>query len=226
MGRSEPRPRYAGASRQPAPVVRFPSKMPPSAPPPDPRFAAIESHRPYLLRYALAQLRDAQQAEEAVQEALVAALESIGTFRGKSTLRTWLTSILRFKVIDLQRRAVADRANVEFDEGTQAGEDAWVDDLFDATGHWREAPQSWSDPEAALDQRRFWEAFERCLDRLPPAGGRIFFKREVIGEDTETICKAEGITASNCWVILHRSRIALRACLEISWFGKNASRGG
>jgi RNA polymerase sigma-70 factor (ECF subfamily) len=191
----------------------------------DPRFAEIESHRPYLLRYALAQLRDGQLAEEAVQEALVAALESIATFGGKSTLRTWLTSILRFKVIDLQRRAVAERTHQPLDEEAE-GDEAFLDDLFDATGHWREAPQAWSNPEASLENRRFWEAFERCLDRLPKAGGRVFFQREVIGEDTEAICKAEGITPSNCWVILHRSRLALRECLEKNWFGKGAARAG
>ena len=192
----------------------------------DPRFAEIESHRPYLLRYALAQLRDGQLAEEAVQEALLAALESLPTFNGKSALRTWLTSILRFKVIDLQRRAVAERAHQPLDEEAESGDDASLDDLFDATGHWREAPQAWSNPEAALEQRRFWEAFERCLDRLPRMGGRVFFRREIVGEDTEAICKAEGITASNCWVILHRARLSLRACLEQSWFGKEAAREG
>jgi RNA polymerase sigma-70 factor (ECF subfamily) len=199
--------------------------MPPVAPTTDPRFAEIEGHRPYLLRYALAQLRDAQLAEEAVQECLVAALESLGTFGGKSSLRTWLTSILRFKVIDLQRRAVSERANVPFDEGTEAEDDGWLDDLFDATGHWREPPQAWSNPEAALEQRRFWEAFEKCLDRLPAAGSRVFFKREVLGEDTDAICKDERITPSNCWVILHRARIMLRACLEKNWFGKEATLG-
>ena len=106
----------------------------------DPRFAEIESHRPYLMRYALSQLRDAQLAEEAVQEALVAALESLRGFDGRSALRTWLTSILRFKVIDLQRRAVAERAHQPFDEEAEGGDESWLDDLFDATGHWREAP--------------------------------------------------------------------------------------
>jgi RNA polymerase sigma-70 factor (ECF subfamily) len=192
----------------------------------DTRFAEIESHRPYLLRYALAQLRDRQLAEEAVQEALLAALEGIAGFKGGSTLRTWLTSILRFKVIDLQRRAVAERARVPLDEEGESADEAWLDDLFDNTGHWREAPQAWSNPEAALEQRRFWEAFERCLDRLPKAGGRVFFQREVLGEETEAICKAEGITASNCWVILHRARIVLRACLEKSWFGREAVADG
>lgn len=190
----------------------------------DARFAEIESHRPYLMRYALAQLRDGQLAEEAVQEALVSALESVQTFAGKSSLRTWLTSILRYKVIDLQRRAVTDRARLESAGDPEGGEDdAWLDELFDETGHWRVPPQAWADPEAALEQRRFWETFERCLDRLPAAGARIFFKREILGEDTGAICKAERITASNCWVILHRSRLALRACLEKHWFGKEAS---
>jgi RNA polymerase sigma-70 factor (ECF subfamily) len=194
------------------------------APVSDPRQAEIESHRPYLLRYALAQLRDAQLAEEAVQEALLAALEGISRFNGQSTLRTWLTSILRFKVIDLQRRAVSDRAHLRPADFDGEGEDAaGLNELFDETGHWREPPQAWSDPEAALDQRRFWEAFEKCLDRVPGAGGRVFFKREVLGEDTEVICKDEGITPSNCWVILHRARLSLRGCLEKNWFGEQAS---
>ncbi len=193
----------------------------------DARFAEIEGHRPYLVRYALSQLRDAQLAEEAVQEALVAALESIGSFGGKSSLRTWLTSILRFKVIDLQRRAVSDRAHLELtDFAAEAEDESWMDELFQENGHWRDAPNAWSDPEAALEQSRFWEAFERCLDGLPQAGGRVFFKREILGEDTDTICKEESITSSNCWVILHRARLALRSCLEKNWFGKDPSHGG
>ena len=190
----------------------------------DPRFAEIESHRPYLLRYALSQLRDLALAEEAVQEALVSALESVGSFNGRSSLRTWLTSILRFKVIDLQRRASLDRARLETVDAAETGDESWLDALFDETGHWRQPPQAWSDPEAAFEQRRFWEVFERCLDRLPPAGARVFFKREIAGEATEVICKDERITPSNCWVILHRSRLALRACLEKSWFGKEAAQ--
>ncbi|HSN20614.1 MAG TPA: sigma-70 family RNA polymerase sigma factor [Usitatibacter sp.] len=188
----------------------------------DPRYAEIESHRPYLVRYATAQLRDAQAAEEAVQEALLAALEGLASFQGQSTLRTWLTSILRYKIADHQRRAVQERARFE-----DAGEsdEAWLDELFDETGHWRDPPQAWANPEAAFEQRRFWEVFERCLGRLPGAGGRVFFKREVLGEETAEICRTESITPSNCWVILHRARIALRGCLEMHWFAGEARRG-
>ena len=189
----------------------------------DPRFAEIQAHRPYLLRYALAQLRDAELAEEAVQEALVAALESIDGFDKRSTLRTWLTSILRFKVIDLQRKLVADRTRTQYDEATVTAEhEAWLDEMFDETGHWRSPPQAWNDPEAALEQSRFWMVFEECLGRLSATGGRVFFKREVMGEETDAICRDEGITQSNCWVMLHRARIALRMCLETNWFGDEA----
>ncbi|HET9652301.1 MAG TPA: sigma-70 family RNA polymerase sigma factor [Usitatibacter sp.] len=184
----------------------------------DPRFAEIESHRPYLLRYALAQLRDGELAEEAVQDALVAAMEGIDGFGGKSSLRTWLTSILRFKVFDLQRRASAERSRTATAPEGVEDDEAWIDQLFDSTGHWREAPRAWGDPEAAFEQRRFWEVFERCLDGLPPANGRVFVRREIAGEETEAICTAERITPSNCWVILHRARLALRMCLEKNWF--------
>ena len=210
---------------QEAPVRRWYLSRMPRTPTAD-RFAEIESHRGYLVRYATAQLRDPQLAEEAVQEALLAALEGIASFDGRSTLRTWLTSILRFKVIDLQRRAGKERSHVDIDEEPVSSDDeAWLDDFFDETGHWRVAPQAWSNPESALEQRRFWEAFERCLSGLSGTAGRVFFRREVLGDETEAICKEEGITPANCWVILHRARISLRGCLEQRWFGKQAADG-
>jgi RNA polymerase sigma-70 factor (ECF subfamily) len=191
----------------------------------DPRLADIESQRPYLMRYAMAQLRDPVLAEEAVQEALLAAVEGLQSFQGHSTLRTWITSILRFKIADQQRRAVQERSRMESADADSHDDEAWLDELFDETGHWRDPPQAWGNPEAALEQRRFWEAFERCLERLPARGGRVFFRREVMGEDTDDICRAEGITQSNCWVILHRARLGLRSCLELHWFAGGRADG-
>jgi len=137
----------------------------PRAPTADSRFAEIEGHRPYLVRYALSQLRDPVLAEEAVQEALLAALEGIGKFDGRSTLRTWLTSILRFKVIDIQRRQVADRARVDIDEECLADEhEAWLDEMFDETGHWRSPPQALPRP-----RRSHIRASARARARAPIA---------------------------------------------------------
>jgi len=58
------------------------------------------------------------------------------------------------------------------------------------------------------------------MDKLPPATARVFFQREVLGEETDEICKAEAISASNCWVMLHRARLSLRECLDRTWFSK------
>jgi RNA polymerase sigma-70 factor, ECF subfamily len=184
-------------------------------------FNEIESHRSYLIRFAVSRLREADAAEEVVQEALLAALDGISNFAGGSTLRTWLTSILKFKIIDHQRRVVAERER--FVQPPAEAEDAdttWLDRMFDDTGHWRAPMSTWATPDDAASQKAFFNAFENCMDKLAPATARVFFQREVLGEETEDICKAEAISSSNCWVMLHRARLSLRECLERSWFSK------
>ena len=64
---------------------------------------SLETHRKYLLRYALFHLRDPSLAEDAVQDTLVAALAQRDRFQGRSQLRTWLTGILKHKIVDLTR---------------------------------------------------------------------------------------------------------------------------
>ena len=66
--------------------------------------AEFEKHRDYLYRYALLQIRDGSHADDMEQETLLAAMESGSNFAGRSSLRTWLTGILRHKIIDLFRR--------------------------------------------------------------------------------------------------------------------------
>jgi RNA polymerase sigma-70 factor (ECF subfamily) len=180
--------------------------------------AAIESERGYLLRYARLQLRNPAQAEDAVQETLLAAIEGAARFSGKSALRTWLTGILKHKIIDQLRRAAREQAFAgDDDDGAEA--DA-VDALFARDGHWREFPAAWGNPDAALENSRFWIAFEQCTRRLPARTARVFMMREVMEMSTDEICKALDITATNCWVMLHRARLTLRECLELQWFGK------
>jgi len=182
-------------------------------------FAEVESHRGYLLRFAMAKLRDAEHAEDVVQEALVAALDGVGGFAGQSSLRTWLTSILKFKIIDYQRRVITERTHfAAAPEVDDSADPEWMDRMFDDTGHWSPRLGEWANPDGALEQKQFFAAFEKCMDKLPKAAGRVFFKREVMGIDTDEICKEEEITASNCWVMLHRARLALRECLDRNWF--------
>ena len=171
----------------------------------------VERERPYLLRYASLQLRDPHAAEDAVQETLVAALAGEASFAGRSNLRTWLTGILKHKIIDAIRRMSR--------ETTSASEEEF-DALFDQRGHWIEMPQAWPDPDACLDQKQFFKVLEECLDKLPAKTSRAFMMREHMGFETGDICKELAITPTHCWVLLHRARLALRLCLEMNWFGK------
>ncbi len=178
---------------------------------------AIGRERDYLLRYALLQLRDPVLAEDAVQETLLAAVESATRFAGKSSLRTWLTGILKHKIIDQFRRA--GREQPLANPGDDRAEADIVDALFAADGHWRTL-DNWNNPDAALDNRRFWAALELCLQRLPTRTARVFMMREIMETPTADICKELEITPTNCWVMLHRARLTLRECLDLQWFGK------
>jgi RNA polymerase sigma-70 factor (ECF subfamily) len=92
--------------------------------------------------------------------------------------------------------------------------------LFYRRGHWDEPPSAWEDPEAALENSQFWVVFEACLDGVPAKPGRVFMMREILGLETDEICKELGISSSNCWVLLHRARLGLRECLSRRWFGE------
>ncbi len=174
----------------------------------------VEGERAYLLRYAGLQLRDAHAAEDAVQETLLAALAGEAGFEGRSNLRTWLTGILKHKIIDAIRRS-----NREATVLPAEADAAEFERLFDASGHWIDAPGAWADPDAALDQKRFFAALEACLARLPQKIAQAFMMREHLGLETGEICKELAITPTHCWVLLYRARMALRECLNKEWFG-------
>jgi len=172
----------------------------------------VERERAYLLRYATLQLRDAHAAEDAVQDTLVAALAGEASFAGRSNLRTWLTGILKHKIIDAIRRSSRE-APIE-------GDAAEIERLFAEDGHWARPPGAWADPDAALEQQRFFAALQACLERLPQKIAQAFMMREHLGLETGEICKELAITPTHCWVLLYRARMALRECLEKDWFGK------
>lgn len=179
--------------------------------------AQVESLRPYLLRFAALQLRDAAAAEDAVQDTLLAALDGEAGFAGRSNLRTWLTGILKHKIVDAIRRQSRERPAADL--GDEGGDDEF-DGLFDRRGHWQAPPDAWQQPEGALGQKQFLAALEACLKALPERTARVFMMREHLGLETSEICKELGITPTHCWVMLHRARMALRLCLTSNWFAK------
>jgi RNA polymerase sigma-70 factor (ECF subfamily) len=182
----------------------------------------LQKHRPQLVRFAMLQLRNATAAEDVVQETLLAALQSGASFGGQSSVKTWLVGILKHKIIDAIRKQSREQPLESGDDETD------IEDLQDAVygedGHFRESPADWGNPEAALHQRKFFEVLEHCMEGLPKKTARAFMMREVMGLESDEICKELAITASNCWVLLHRARMALRECLEERWFAAGGAR--
>ena len=108
----------------------------------------VETQRPYLVRYATLQLRDPDAVQDVVQEALLAALAGEASFGGRSNLRTWLTGILKHKIVDAIRRASRETAI----SGDTEGDASEFDHLSEANGHWVEHPAAWQNPDLTLSQ--------------------------------------------------------------------------
>ena len=182
----------------------------------------LDTHRRYLLRVAQLQLRDGDLAEDVVQETLLAALKARDGFTGKSTVKTWLTGILKHKIVDaIRARQRAPVAMATLDEEADLED---FEPLFKENGAWAAPPAEWGDPEGALSRREFFDVMDMCLEKLPANTARVFIMREVMDLTTDEICKELSITANNLWVILYRARMALRMCLEQNWFA-GAARG-
>ena len=161
------------------------------------------------------QLRNESIAEVVVSETFLAILQKPDSFAGRSSLRTYATGILKFKIIDVIRKRGRE---VHIEPLDEQGMDDAMDALFAKDGHWQNPPPAWQHPEKSLEQRQFFEALQTCVGRLPAKVGRVFMMREWLDKEVDDICVELGNTASNCGVMLYRARMRLRDCLDRNWF--------
>jgi RNA polymerase sigma-70 factor (ECF subfamily) len=180
----------------------------------------LADHGDYLYRFALARLRDSHQAEDVVQETMLAALQN-NSFAGQSSPRTWLTGILKHKIIDVLRKQVREVSLGESaDHGNDFLERPDMDEFFMEDGHWADKPQAWGKPDGELEQKQFFGVLQNCMEKLPKKLAAIFTLRDIEEEENEKICKDLEITTTNAWVMLYRARMTLRKCLELNWIGR------
>lgn len=181
----------------------------------------LVEHRVYLMRFARLQLRNDAWAEDAVSETLLAALSKPQSFGNRSQLKTWLIGILKHKVIDLLR-ANARTVTIADAQADEGGDE--LDRLsFKADGHFAETPNDWGNPDQTLQQVQFFQVLDACMERLPPALGRLFLMREWLELSSQEVCKELSLTPTNLYVQLHRARLRLQECLNIHWFGKHGT---
>jgi len=175
----------------------------------------LQEHGDYLYRYAMSRLHNAELAQDMLQETMLAAWRGRENFAGKSTVRTWLVGILKHKIVDYIRKDVRGR-NL-----TDALESDPTSEYFDAHGEWVDSPSAWKEnPEELCNNEQFKKVLEQCVCKLPEKQQVVFRMRDVLGEDTPTICEQCDITPTHLHVLLHRARMALRQGLNKHWFEK------
>ena len=176
----------------------------------------VERYGDYLYRYAVSRVSDPATAQDLVQEAFVAAIQSYARFKGRSSVKTWLIAILKRKVVDHYRQQ-SSRQNTDDIESVANR----VENLFDDKGHWRVVPNEWTiNPDEVYKQKEFMDILYTCLANLPKRLSEIFMLREFEELSTDAICEQLDISESNSWVMLYRARMQLRGCMEEKWLNE------
>lgn len=171
----------------------------------------LERYGDYLYGFALSRVHNETIAEDFVQETFLSALKSHETFSENSSIKTWLTAILKHKIIDHYRRL---SRQISFDS------EADEDEFFNEKGNWRDSPSDWyATPEKLFEQKEFQEILHNCLADLPENLRLVFTLREIEGFSGNEICEILNITPNNLWVLLYRARFQLRQEFESHWFG-------
>jgi len=185
-----------------AATAPFPPAFHPALAPPEPAPAAspvcwreMLSHRKDLLRFARARLHDPMLAEDVVHDVFEAVLSGRAAFAGRSALRSWLTAILKNKIVDLVRQ--------------RAGTDSLDTDSDDEATLAITCPLPRPD-ERAEQREALAQALQR-IDALPDALREVMRLRVLQDQPTATVCRTLAISEENLFVRLHRARRQLLA---------------
>ncbi len=173
-------------------------------------------HADSLYRFAFSRVKDHQATEDLVQDCLSAAWQRIDTFDGRSALSSWLTGIIKFKIIDYFRKS----KRTPTDQTADFGEDRdALETMFESNGSWKIDPNYGLEtlanaPDQIASNNELMEWVKSCLAKLPERLRELFLMREVDGLDVSTAASAAGVTAGSAAVLLTRSRQRLRLCLQ------------
>ena len=176
----------------------------------------VTEHHDAMVRLALTFVRSSAVAEEAVQETWLGVLRGIDRFEGRSSLRTWLLSILVRRARTAGVRAARSVAVADIAPIVDAAR-------FDASGHWITPPEQWVDDlEDRLGAQALRRVLATALAAMPGRQRAVVMLRDVDGLDAEEVCGVLELSASNERVLLHRGRARLRQALETSLEGVSA----
>jgi len=171
----------------------------------------VRMYSDMLFSHAIMRGFDHDGARDIVQDTFYSAWKKSDGFEGKASVKNWLFVILKNKITDYYRKS-ANHASVMISE---------YDAQFDDTGHWaklsypKELTIDPSDPQDNID---FHKILENCSAKLNKIQKTVFFMKYLGDLKSDDICLQLSITSNNYWIILHRAKVQLRACLEKNWF--------
>lgn len=177
----------------------------------------VRMYNASLLRVAQIYVSSRAVAEEVVQETWLAVLEGLDRFEGRSSLKTWIFTILANRA---KTRAIRERRMIPFSalSPERVPEPAVEPERFRDSedprwpGHWTSPPQPW--PEDKLVSRETREKLAEAIDQLPASQRAVISLRDLEGWPSEEVCNALGISETNQRVLLHRARAKVRRALE------------
>ena len=170
----------------------------------------LQEHGDALFSFAMVRLHDSAAAEDVVQETLIAGIQGMDRFKQGASVRTWLISIMKNKIIDLLRKRSREQA---LDEHMLENDD--FDAQFATDGHWKEPPKDWAEPMSQLESGEVKQQLLDCISTLPEKLRTLIVLKEIDGFDTRELIPMLNITsANNLWVMLSRGRDRLRRCMD------------
>lgn len=182
----------------------------------------ISKYGDYLFSIALLKTSNKETAEDLVQESFLSAIKAKDSFRGESSEKTWLVSILNNKIMDYYRKKDVLKNTTEYltDTNQSFSESFFGMQTTFSNAHWLadKTPKHWSsNADDRMMQSEFQQVLEKCIGLMPPKLAPVFISKFIDEEETEKICKDFEISSSNYWVIIHRAKLLIRSCLEKNW---------
>lgn len=178
----------------------------------------VREHSDSLYSWALHKTSSQVVAEDLVQDTFLSAFQNLDKFKGNSTPKTWLFSILNNKIIDHYRKAskkeilaATEESKMQFDA---------TESFFSEDGSWKHEHVSmeWGSNGSLLDDEDFNRIMEICMDDLPGNWRKAVSLKYLFEKDAKEICQELNITLSNYWQVIHRAKLLLKKCLEINYF--------
>jgi len=182
--------------------------------------ALVDEYSPALLRLAMTFVRTRDVAEEVVQETWVGVIRGIDRFEGRSSLKSWLFTILRNTAISRGERErhsmpMSALARDEAEDGPVIDPDRFLPaDHPQWPGHWAIGPTAWPVPEEGLMAAETRDVIAAAIRELPPTQRTVIALRDVEGWGPDEVCQALEVSDANQRVLLHRARTKVRAALE------------